>query len=138
MEFPEIKMLKSLQIRHHLKVGLASDVGPLLEVTLSTLDASWNLFVDDEYADFNDKRQLLCLFLVLRSLEDYNDEDDYFKWCALYGLNPAEDKRLRYYQVLAKTYREIVSVIGEPDSCINSLDYQLRSGAFSALLLLDE
>jgi len=138
MEHPEIKKLKSLQARHQLKVDLVSNARPFLEVTLSTSDANWNLFVDDEYGDFDGQKQLLCLFLVLRSLEDYKDENDYLKWCSLYGLNPAEDKWLSYYRVLAKTYREIVSVIGEPDSYINSLDYQLRSGAFSALLQVDE
>jgi hypothetical protein len=72
-------------------------------------------------------------FLVLRSLENHKNGDDYLKRCNLYGLNPLEDNGLSYYRALAKTYHEIVLATGEQDSCINSWDYQLRSGAFSAL-----
>jgi hypothetical protein len=137
-EYPEIDKLKSLQQRHHFKVRLVSADGSLLLVTLATGGYTWSLFVDDEYGDFNERQPLLCLYLVLRALEDYKDEHDFLKWCNLYGLSPDDVTWLTYYRGLAKSYREIVTVLGEPDSCINSLDYQLRSGAFSALLRLEQ
>lgn len=93
----------------------------------------YNLYIDDEYSDFNEENQQLCLYLVLRSLVDYKEEDDFLNWCALLGLNASDSEWLNYYKLLGSIVQDIEKKAGEIGAFIPDLDYQLRSGAFYEL-----
>ena len=90
--------------------------------------------MDDEYRDFDEQKPLVCLFLVLRSLEDFAESTDYLNWCNVYHLNASDMKWLTYYRDLPASYAGIEKQIGPINSFISDLDYQLRSGVFYALL----
>ncbi len=99
---------------------------------------NYNLYIDDEYKDFDEENQSLCLYLVLRSIIDYKEEDDFLKWCNLYALNASEHHWLSYYRSLGEIIGEIERKTGELRVFIADLDYQLRSGAFYELTNLQQ
>jgi hypothetical protein len=78
------------------------------------------------------------LYLVLRSIIDYKEEDDFLKWCNLYALNASERHWLIYYRSLGEIIGEIERKTGELRVFIADLDYQLRSGAFYELTNLQQ
>ncbi|WP_340076304.1 hypothetical protein [Leptobacterium sp. I13] len=94
---------------------------------------SFLLYTDDEYNDFDEQNQLLCLCLVLRELEIYEDASDFLVWCNFTGLQPAEETVRAYYMELRNTYAAIEKFLGKIDSCISHLDFQLNSGAAQTL-----
>ena len=95
--------------------------------------AHYCIYIDDEYKDFNEENQPLCLYLVLRSIIDYKEEDDFLKWCNLYSLNASDNQWLNYYRSLSSIVQNIEKEGGEIQGYISDLDYQLRSGAFYEL-----
>ncbi len=134
MDYPEIERLKALQEKHGISIRqLPSEEEDFILVELRTETLIFQIFVDDEYKDFDENKPLMCLFLALQSLEDYADSDDYLVWCRQNGLNSSDLKWLDYYKALGEAYDALLKKFGEIDTYINSLDYQLRSGAFWAL-----
>ncbi len=79
-------------------------------------------------------KPLVSFFLVLFSLEIYDDRLDYLDWSKQNLIDSSNVKWLDYYRSLDKTYAEIKSVLGEIDSCISSMDYQLRTGIIDTLI----
>ncbi|MBZ0244869.1 MAG: hypothetical protein K8H85_02880 [Cyclobacteriaceae bacterium] len=137
MKYPEINQLQALQKQYGLKVSVrnaAFDRRIFADFFIN--NKSWALYLDDEYNDFKEEKQLLAIFLVLRALEDYKEAADFTDWCQQNGLDASSSDWLTYYKQLAQSYAEIEDTIGTIDSFINSLDYQLRSGAFSELVSL--
>jgi hypothetical protein len=94
----------------------------------------WDLYIDNEYGYFNTNKQLVCIYLVLNALEEYNEAEDYLLWCKANGLNASDNSWLEYYRYLGKAFQKIEQLIGKIDSFINPLDYQLNAGSFHALL----
>ncbi|MFZ1805618.1 MAG: hypothetical protein WAU36_00260 [Cyclobacteriaceae bacterium] len=133
----EINQLIALQQKHGLKVvPRGNTVDNLISVDFFSKDKSWHLFIEDEYGDFNSEKQLMCIFLVLRALEDYDEASDFLDWCNQSGINANDSLWLPYFKDLATSYAEIKNTLGEIDSVILSLEYQLRSGAFYELTQL--
>ena len=94
MNYPEIDQLELLQRRYDLMVLPVADrlLGdredfPLVEFFVGA--ARYEVYVNDEYHDLDANKPLLNLCLVLMSLEDYAEEDDYLTWCKSYGLSAA-------------------------------------------------
>lgn len=136
MNYPEINRLKSLQEDYSLRVSAIDTptADKPFRVELRLKGQSWKLFIEDEYGDFSTSNQLACLYLVLRSLEDYETSEDYINWCVQYGLNAADNSWLDYFLGMEWLLTEIKDVIGNIEPGISSWDYQLRSGAYAALL----
>lgn len=134
MNYPEIDQLHLLQKQKELSISFVHEIKKgLLEVVFKSGTKSWNLFIDDEYGDFKEENQLLCIFLVLKSLEDYAETEDYLEWCKISYLEPGESRWLDYYRNLSKIHNEIEKVLGSIHPIISSFDYELRAGAYSAL-----
>lgn len=136
MNYPEINRLKLLQEEYALRVSAidAPTVDQPFRVELRLKGQSWLLYIEDEYGDFSISNQLACLFLVLRSLEDYEEAEDYINWCVEYDLDASDNRWLDYFLGLEWLHREIKEAIGKIEPGISSWDYQLRSGAFQALM----
>lgn len=138
-EYPEIEQLKSyfqgreISIRQVTKLEIKED---MLPVELCVNKQCWRLYVDDEYADFDEANPYICLYLILLSLEEYHDSTDFLAWCILFGLNSTDMEWLSYYKSLQHFYLEIELALGKVDSCLSSYDYTLRTGVVDALLAL--
>ena len=112
--------------------------GDFFQVRFYIAEQYWNIYIDDEYGDFDPKKQLLCIYLVLRALEDYEEASDYLQWCLHHALEASDSSWLSYFRNLTKAYDQIKAKLGAINSFISSLDYQLRSGAFAELVEMGE
>ncbi len=133
-----IDQLIRLQRRFQIKVEpLEANDGTskLLKARLHLNDQHWDLYVDDEYGEF-EVNQLIAIYLVLGSLEDFEEARDYGHWCQINLVQPNVQWQ-HYYHYLATAYQEISQLIGVIDSYINPLDYQLKSGDYQQLLKHD-
>jgi len=116
-----------------IQVSLLGTRDSLLLVKFESNKGAWEIYIQDEGGDFEESNQSLCIFLTLRSLEDYVGELDLLEWSNLYGLDDFDIFWLDYYRSLDKISYEIEFHFGKIDSFINSIDYELRSGAFQEL-----
>ena len=131
--YPELEKLKAYQRAHAIKIRLLGSRDDLLLVNLDSNHGSWEIFIQDEGGDYDESNQILCLYLVLKSLEDYKDETDFLAWSNFNGLDDFDVFWLDYYRGLDKKVYEIEFHFGEIDSFIQSFDYELRAGAFQEL-----
>ncbi|MEZ4972480.1 MAG: hypothetical protein R2820_04185 [Cyclobacteriaceae bacterium] len=134
--YDEVRQLQSWLEEHELKITKLKTDTRMVQVEVRSASGAWQLWVDDEYNDFDETNQAMCLFLVLNSLADYKESTDYLNWCQQIGINAGDSPWLAYYQSLESAYREIENLLGAIDPCITPLNYQLRSGAFHALASL--
>ncbi len=130
-----LQSLQNLQQKHQLGVAHADSLrDEVIRVVFSAGERNWEIYIYDEFHDFNIERQLLCVYLALRALDDYNQETDFLTWCYSYRLDATESYWLNYYRGLGDIVKQIEAIIGPIDPIIPQLDYELRSGAYSALL----
>ncbi|MBN7816762.1 hypothetical protein [Algoriphagus pacificus] len=132
-EYPELEKLKAFQKAHDIKIQLLGERDELLLVNFESNKGSCELYIQDEGEDYDESNQILCLYLVLKSLEDYKDETDFLAWSNFYGLDDFDVFWLDYYRSLDKRVYEIEFHFGKIDPFINSFDYELRAGAFQEL-----
>lgn len=132
-EYPELEKLKAYQKAYDIKIRLLGERDELLLVNFESKKGSWELYIQDEGKDYDEPNQILCLYLVLKSLDDYKDETDFLAWSNFYGLDDFDVFWLDYYRSLDKIVYEIEFHFGKIDPFINSFDYELRSGAFQEL-----
>ena len=131
-----LESLHDLRRMHDVQISVLQAAEPegLKCAEIQIGEKSWVILVDDEYDDLIQERQLMCFFLVLRELEIYQSESDFLRWCSQNGWDPKDSKLLYYYKQLGKTVLEIESIIGEIDSKISGLDYELRTGVIDELV----
>ena len=133
-EYIEIKKLKTLINKHEIKIErITFDSDDFFKVRLISTRRLWEIYIDDEYHDYDEGNQVLCFYLTLRSLEDYNDTENIENWCKLYDLDSSEEKWGHYFKELSLNYQEIDNLFSGIDSFIADLDYQLRSDVFYKL-----
>lgn len=136
--YPEIEKLKSyLEGRKISFLRIDSEDPYFFPVLISINNQSWKIFIDDEYEHFNLDNSLICLYLILSALEEYEESSDYLQWCKFNNLNASDLNWLDYYKALETTYLEIESELGEIDACISDYDYTLRTGVTEELLKND-
>jgi hypothetical protein len=133
-EFPEVTRLKMLRDKYSINVTLRDGDLPgkgkkYKGVELHIKDNIFNIFVSDEYKDLDSRNQLLCLNLVLRELELYEEAEDYLAWCGFSNLDPSDGQVREYHMDLRLIYRDVEHLLGGIDSCISDLDFELNSGA---------
>ncbi|MDX2360550.1 MAG: hypothetical protein QNK23_07070 [Crocinitomicaceae bacterium] len=127
--------LIELKNTNDIRVSVLPDrIDDMQWVEFSIQSTSWRILVDDEYNDLNESSQLMCVFLVLRELEIYQEAADYLKWCGQMRAIVFNSDLLVYYKQLGKSVVEIESFIGHIDSQITDLDYQLRTGVIKELI----
>jgi hypothetical protein len=140
--YPEILALEKLIQRHQIQVTKLSqpDLVPgraYFPVELVIRRHRFTLYLEDEYRDWHEPNQPMCLCLALRELESYAEGDDYLHWCQLKGLTGNE--RLRQYHMDLRTiYAEIEHLLGEVDAQISDWDFGLNAGAAQALRLRNQ
>ncbi|MEQ8302916.1 MAG: hypothetical protein RIB47_05965 [Cyclobacteriaceae bacterium] len=136
MQYPEIDQLIRLQKTFNMRVEQSSSStdGSFIQVVLQAGEHFWEIYIDNEYRYFNTDRQLVCLYLVLSALENYETAEDYLEWCRDNELDASDTKWLNYYRGLGRISHEVESIIGKIECFIASYDYEFRAGAFAALL----
>lgn len=133
-EYPEINQLLAYFERAKISFALKERIDEEnLWIQLLINSKQWDLFILDEYRDFDPEYPLFCLFLVLTALEEYEESMDFLTWSTSYGLDTSSTRHLDYYRNLDASLNEIKSILGAIDSCINPLDYQLRTGVIQEL-----
>ena len=136
-DYPEIQQLKTLRERYQISIEVLDEHldgrSDFKKVLFFIGQDSYEIFIDDEFQDFSTKNIDLHLCLVLRSLEAYQEADDFLVWCTHLGLNASNNEVRRHHMDLDTTYREVEKRIGSIDSFINDLDFQLNAGAAQAL-----
>lgn len=91
------------------------------------------MYIDDEYDDFSEDNQLLNFYLVLRSLELYEESIDFLHWCQLFSL-PSNNEELRQaYMETESVKRDLLGVLDDLDPCIPLFDYELGAGETESL-----
>ncbi len=132
---PEIEKLESIKALYNASVTKISESPDgLIEIEFFADFRLWRIYIEDEYEDFDEKNQLLCIFLVLKALEDFAATDDYHGWCNVYGLEASDTVWLHYYRELPTHYAEIEHLFGSISSFISKDDYEMRTGCFGELL----
>ena len=133
MEYLEIEKLKTQFNNYKIKIsqGFNHIREDLYYVTLKIGSKSWDILIDDEYGDFGKHNPVFDWFLVLASLDDYDDCEDILEWSNYYGLESTQ--LLDYYRSLGTVYREIEAAIGPIDPMISLFNYSLRTGVVKAL-----
>ena len=141
MEYPQLKRLEEIKSKFKARIefpnAFVPEIKDLVPVTLFLKNKSWTILIDDEYKDLTPGKTMINLFLFLRELELYEEADDFLVWCNFYFLEPSTSGLLDYYKDLGKTFTEISLILGEVDSCIAGLDYELRTGVIDALIESD-
>ena len=133
--YRELEKLSSYFNRNKIEIKRdpAKDIQSFKTLELHLNSNIFSIYIDDEYNDVNETNPLMCFFLILRELEIYNDSTDYLDWCKQLGVNADNEQLRRYYISLESIYQKIEKSLGEIDSCISSLDYQLNTGVVQKL-----
>ena len=137
VDYPEIEKLKQYVKDNEILVEVLGEAEKhyTFWVELTINKRSWKLYVDDEYNDLNAEKPVIALFLILSSLQEYQDSSDYLDWCRISELEPS-DSWLEYYRSLDEIVKQIESEIGIIDPLISQFDYSLNTGVIKALRAL--
>lgn len=133
VNYPEIQKLNNLKVSFGIKINHVGSLDNLSKVELKIKDKSFSIYIHDEYNDLIINNPLLNLCLVLRELELYKDCSDFLDWCNNQNVIASNEDLRGYYMKLDKTYYAIENIIGQIDSQISDLDFQLNAGAIAEL-----
>jgi len=133
--YSELVKLTSYFKRNKIEINrnASKDIQSFKALELNLNNNLFSIYIDDEYNHVNETNPLMCFFLILRELEIYKDSTDFLDWCKQLGVNADDEKLRQYYISLESTYSEIEKKLGQIDSCISSLDYQLNTGVIKQL-----
>lgn len=131
--YPEIEKLREYREKNGIDISLLGERDSLLFIKFKSNKGTWDIYIQDEGGDFDESNQILCIYLALKSLEDYVDETDFLAWTNFYDLDDFDIFWLDYYRSLDKIIYEIEFHFGKIDPFIKSFDYELRAGAFQEL-----
>lgn len=108
---------------------LAEQHGDFSQIRLSFGSKVWIILCDDDYQDLREQSTYMNVFLALRELEIYKEEDDFLTWSNQNGGR----NLLEYYRSLDATLMEIETILGSIDQFISDFDYELRTGVIKEL-----
>lgn len=136
-DYPEIAKLQRLFVKNNIAIHVLgkADKDYTFWVDLTVNNNTWKLCVDDEFGDLNDSKPIMGLFLILSTLLDYSDAEDYLDWCKVSNIE-SNDKWLNYYRSLAQTTRELEQELGSIDPIITQYEYTMNTGVAEALRAL--
>lgn len=132
--FNEIAALEKYFKDHRIKVEILDEpVQHCRWVRLSINDSVWLILVDDEYGDLTNDNQLMALFLVFSSIQEYLDSTDFLHWCKAIQMDASNAELLAHYKELQTISAQINKELGSIDPKISQFDYSLNSGVAKAL-----
>jgi len=140
ISFSEIEQLKQYFKDFSIKIKVLSynESHDALWVKLKINKQFWEIYVDDEYKDFNPQKPILGFYLILSSLETYKDSPDFLVWAKENHINISEPKWKWYYSSLEKTYLEIEKLLGRINSHVSCFDYNMHTALGLALIKLED
>jgi hypothetical protein len=131
----ELSLLYLFIKEHEVSVSFSGKiVDELLSVTLKSKSKEWELFIDNEYDDFDVTNQPVCIYLALRALDDYCIEQNFKNWSRYYSLGSNSAEWKTYFDYLGKAYDEIETEWGSIDTFLKDDDYLMCDGAYVELL----
>ncbi len=132
-QYKEVEKLRELYEKHGIEIVVSKNDFlnnqkdyPAIKITLDGY--SFDMYAEDEYNNFQINNPLLTLCVVLRELEDYEYASDYTEWCIHHYFDVKNVQVLAYYRSLARTYREIESLIGKIHGQISDFDFECNAG----------
>ncbi len=135
--YPEIEQLSSLRKQFNISIQVTDtvlcDKSWFPKVQFNIGNESFEIYVDDEYHDFKIDNPDLHLCLVLRSLEIYDDAEDFLVWCTQLGLEASDPVAREHHMELGSIYSAIEERLGTIDSFISDYDFGLNAGAAQEL-----
>ncbi len=136
-EFPEIAKLQAVRLQHQIEIRITQEQlcnrADFPKVLFTLDEKTFPIYVDDEYGDLKINNPDLHLCLVLRSLENYADAEDFLVWCTQLGLNSSDTEARNHHLALRTIYPEIATLLGTIDSFISDFDFELNAGAAQEL-----
>jgi hypothetical protein len=137
VEYPEIAKLQELKSKHGIQIRVTDELlcnrNDLRKVVVTIKQRPYSIYVNDEYQDLAIDNPDLHLCLLLRSLEDYKDSQDFLTWCQSLYLDPCEITSRQHHMDLNSICARIESHIGTIDSFVSNSDFELNSGAAQKL-----
>lgn len=132
--YAEIDRLRSIRDEFAIKVDINRSIflggdESYVSIGLNIGKSKYKLFVYDEYEDLSTENQLLSLCLTLRELEQYDEAPDFLVWCSFNSLDPANQEVREYHMNLRSICISVIERLGEIDSCISGLDFELNAGS---------
>lgn len=132
-----VQNLINQQESHNFRFALRNrPIDWLCKVRIKSVSEEWEMLIHDENHYLNSSKPVLCYYLMLVSLEDFLECEDYLEWTKEYMIKAPEF--LEEYKQLSKTYVEIESILGKIDSLISPFDFEMRAGEFDELLRLEK
>lgn len=136
--YPEIEKLKQYFTDFNILIEKLPEDGTVSHIwaLLTINNKSWEIYVDDEYQDF-DKNNLVAFYLTLNALEQYRDDPDFLVWAKENYIDASNSKWLSYYKSIDTIINEIEGILGEINSQISYYDYSMHTDLGLALLRTD-
>lgn len=137
MEYPEVTALAEKVRTYSISIERSSApeiAERLVPVTVRVATQEWTLHIEDEYDDLSRPAPVMHFYLVLLSLEDYQETDDYLVWCSELMIDANNERLLADYRELGQICNEMEKILGNLETGIAHLHYELRSGPIQALL----
>ncbi|CAL2103840.1 conserved protein of unknown function [Tenacibaculum sp. 190130A14a] len=130
----EVEKLKQHFELYHIVISAHKEFvrNDLFFVEVVINSHTFKILVEDEYRDFSTDSPLMNWYLVLISLELFNETEDILEWSNELNIPPT--MFLEYYKSLATIYQKIEKLIGKVDPCISSFDYFNKTSTVRALL----
>ena len=126
-----IAILKFLVKEHQVKINVIEPsifAANWYLVELIIENEVFRIQVDDEYDDFKLNILPLSFCVVLRSLEEYKEAEDFLSWCKRTGID-SNNNALEYFRTLATILSDIENIIEAVDSQISDIEFTTNAGA---------
>lgn len=137
-QYPEINKLQKLFDQHQIVISFSAtdylDQNKEYPAVDFTLDGTTLRFhVNDELNDRSFDSPLLHLCLILRTLEDYEEVNDYIDWCEMHYFEVNKPEVLNHFKNLTIVFTKVKEILLEINSQISNWDFEMGSGALSEL-----
>lgn len=137
-KYPEVEQLYSVieELGLTLRSDSASDQLKAISFCTVSIKKGSQLFlipVDDEYEDSPLQNPALLLQLVLFSMDEYEDCENFLVWSTAYSLDKDDPFVLDLYTQTSNIVPQLRELIGHDIRGISDYDWQLDAGAAQGL-----
>lgn len=134
MNYPEIEALELMIAQHAMHFHQSSPLSSSLPrsffmVAFRLAQSEYQLLIEDEYQDWDAQKPAMCLCLLLLSLEEYEETEDFLDWCKTLDLDASHPLLREYHMSLRTIVPEIRAILGGIDSPISHFDLEMNAGA---------
>ncbi len=136
--YPEVDALYSLIESKKIELTVLPVIDKLEDISFREIrfqnhSYSCTFPVDDEYNDATVNNPAILLQLILYSIMEYEDCEDFLAWSMAFGLNASDSFSLDLYRRTGEMAPKIRSIIGAEFKGISDFYWQLNAGAAQAL-----